>query len=157
MSLLLLSALLAGCGDGEEDSLYEQFNSDNDVLEVEVGVDEELDARSIELFSTTGEISVGQATVTPGGVAAGGIIRLVVVVDDEYEHIVDRVSVRVSSGDRGEDEYDLQADSADEGLYVRELQAVADDGEQRTDTFTVRLWDLSGDDDGEGASTDTGP
>lgn len=151
--LLLGLSLIAACDGGDEETLYEQFNSKDDTLQVEVGVTERLEARETELYSNTGQTFIGLASVDSGGVPAGEIIRLVVEVDDAYEHIVDRVTVRVDSGERGEDEYEMEADLADEGLYVLELQAVADEGEQRTDTFTLRLWDLIGDNDGEGSSS----
>ncbi len=138
MTLGLL-ALLA-CNKEEEIS-YEQFNADDDILTIEVGIEELLEATSIDLMSNTNEVVVGSATVTPGGGPAGTEHEIVVEVLDEYEDIVDRVSVRTDSADRGVDEYDLEADYADEGIYKIELQSVAGDGEVRSDTFTIRLWD----------------
>ena len=49
--------------------------------------------------------------------------------------------MRTDSGDRGEDEYDLEADSADEGLYLRELSSVGDEGESREETFSIYVWE----------------
>ncbi len=150
---MLLSLLLFGCTPDEE-IVYEQFNADDDALSVEVGSASELEAISIDLHSSTGAVVVGQASVDPSGGPSGTVHTLTVEVYDDYEHIVDRASVRTDSGDRGVDEYDMEGDSADEGLYVLELTSVASDGESRTDKLTIRLWDVDGDDDGDG-QTDT--
>ena len=53
---------------------------------------------------------------------------------------MDRVSVRTSSGERGEDEYDLVQDSAGDGFWLLQIESVGEEGEQRTDTFELRLW-----------------
>lgn len=151
---MLLSVLLFGC-DPDEEVTYEQFNAPDDALSVEVGAASELDESSIELHSSTGAVVVGTATVDPGGGPSGTVHTVTVEVYDDYQHIVDRASVRTDSGDRGVDEYDMTGDSADEGYYVLELTSVAGDGETRTDTLTIRLWDVEGDDDADGQTTDT--
>jgi hypothetical protein len=53
---------------------------------------------------------------------------------------VDRVSIRTRSPGRGEDEYDLIQDSADEGYYKLTITSAGTADEQREDTLTVRLW-----------------
>jgi hypothetical protein len=58
----------------------------------------------------------------------------------DYASGVGRVSVRTSSGERGEDEYDLVADSTGEGIWLFQLTSQGEGGEARTDTFTFRLW-----------------
>lgn len=143
-----MAALLFAC-TGDQEAAYEQFNAPDDALSIEVGVAELLDPVTIDLWSNTGEVVVGAATVDPGGGPGGTIHNIVVEVFDDYEDVVDRASVRTDSGDRGEDEYDLTRDYADEGIYKLEIQSVADDGEVRTDTLTIRLWD-------ETSSGDTG-
>ncbi|MCB9759153.1 MAG: hypothetical protein H6739_04890 [Alphaproteobacteria bacterium] len=150
--MLTAALLLVLACDGDEEPLYEQFNATTDQIEVEVGGADLLDPRSVELHSNTGTVVVGSASVDPGGGPAGTIVTLLVEVDDAYEHLVDRVTVRTDSGERGEDEYDLTADSADEGIYKIQLEAIAEDGEQRTDVFVIRLWDTVGDND----AVDTG-
>ncbi len=138
---LIVVAALAAC-QTDDDVAYEQFNAPDDKLEIQVGVDEELDPLLIVLYSNTGEVAVGEAEVSPGGGPSGTIHEIVVRVADEFEEVVDRATVRTASGSRGEDEYDLEADFADEGFYKLELQSVADAAEVRTDTLTIRLWDL---------------
>ena len=65
--------------------------------------------------------------------------------------------MRTDSGDRGEDEYDLEADSADEGLFQIVLVSVGDEGESREDTFTIRVWENdSADSEDTTGSSDTG-
>ena len=148
MSAFLAAALLLAC-TAEEEPVYEQFNAPDDILTVEVGAAELLPPVSIELWSNTGELPVGSASVDPGGGPGGTIHSIVVEVSDDYQDIVDRASVRTDSGERGEDEYDMVRDYADEGIYKLEIQSVADEGEIRTDTLTIRLWDeTSGGDTG---------
>ena len=148
MTGLWLLGLLVAC-QGDKETTYSQFNADDDDLSIEVGVDAELDATAIELHSTTGEVVIGTASVTPGGGPIGTEHVILVEIDDDYQEIVDRASVRTDSGDRGEDEYDLSPDSADEGLYKLTILSVGEEGEQRTDTLTVRVWDEDGDSDGD--------
>lgn len=139
--------LICACGDTDEDTWVLWNDTDQDVLEVQVGATELGDAASIELHSSTGALVVGTAGVDPAAGPSGTLHTFTVQVDPTYADQVDRVSVRIDSGERGVDEYDLRQDSADEGLYVLELQSYAGEGEQRTDTVTVRLWDLSDDTD----------
>jgi hypothetical protein len=148
-------AILPGCKKDEEVT-YAQFNGDEDTLSVEVGAKKALPALSIELHSTTGEVIVGTAEVDPGGGPIGTEHAVVVIVADDYENVVDRVSIRTDSGDRGEDEFDLDVDSADEGYYKTTLVSVGEEGEIRTDTLTVRLWDIEDDEDGDTTTTDSG-
>jgi hypothetical protein len=134
-SLLLLLA----CKE-EEKIEYDRFNASADALGLEVGAPEVLDPVAVDLHSSTGEIVVGYAEVDPGGGPIGTEHDMVVVVYDDYQDDVDRVSVRIESPDRGEDEYDLIQDSADEGYYKIRLESQGAEGEQRTDTLTFRLW-----------------
>lgn len=153
---LLGGAALVGCTTDEEVT-YEQFNADTDTLDIEVGSADLLDAVSTDLHSTTGQVVIGTATVDPGGGPIGTEHAIVVEIADEYENMVDRVSLRTDSGARGEDEYDLDPDSADEGYYKLSLQSVGEEGEVRTDTLTIRVWDVVDDSDGDTASSgDTG-
>jgi hypothetical protein len=149
----MLLAVLLACSEGDEVT-YTQFNSDTDQLTIQVGTEELLDPVTISLYSTTGTVEIGSATADPGGGPIGTRHTLTVEVFDDWENDVSRVSVRTDSGDRGEDEYDLEGDSADEGLFQLELSSVGDEGETREDTFTIRVWedDTSSSDD----TSDTG-
>jgi hypothetical protein len=150
--LVLVAA--SGCKKDDEPT-YTQFNAENENLEINVGVKEiSKTSAMITLFSSTGEVTVGTATVDPDGGPIGTEHVIVVEVEDAYENVVDRVSVRTESPERGEDEYDLDPDSADEGFYKLTLVSVGDPDEVRTDTFTIRLWDE--DDDEDSGGTDTG-
>ncbi len=133
----MLLAVLLACSEGDEVT-YTQFNSDTDQLTIQVGTEELLDPVTISLYSTTGTVEIGSATADPGG--------------GPMHHDVGKGVEK--PGDRGEDEYDLEGDSADEGLFQLELSSVGDEGETREDTFTIRVWedDTSSSDD----TSDTG-
>lgn len=146
---------LASCKDSTE-PVWEQFNATTDTCAVEVGAAELLEAATTVLHSSSGEVEVGTATVDPGGGPVDTEHRITVQVDDAWEATVDRASVRTDSGSRGEDEYDMDADSADEGLYVLTLVSVGDPGETRTDVLTIRLWENTNDDETTTTTSDTG-
>ncbi len=149
-ALVLLA--LAACSDEIE---YEQFNAEDDVLEVQVTAKEILPDASIDLHSSTGEVVLGSATVSPGGAPAGTLHSLVVEVIDAYENVVDRASVVIESDGYAERSLDLVRDSADEGIYKIELISQGEPGEERTDRFTIQLWDIVGDDDATATTTGT--
>jgi hypothetical protein len=152
----MLFAVLLACTESDEVT-YAQFNAETDQISIQVGSGEVLDATSVSLFSTTGTVEIGTATADPGGGPIGTEHTLTVEVYDDWENDVSRVSVRTDSGDRGEDEYDLEADSADEGLFQIVLVSVGDEGESREDTFTIRVWENdSTDTEDTTGSTDTG-
>ena len=152
-ALLLALVPLWAC-DKDDEVTYTQFNDTDDVLTIQVGAPSVLDAVTTELHSTTGSVVVGTATVDPGGGPVGTEHRLTVVVDDAYEDQVVRVTVRTDSGSRGEDEYELVGDSADEGLWQITLVSAGAADEVREDAFTIRLWEngttiVSAEDSGE--------
>jgi len=136
---VLLLLLAIGCKD-EEEVTWVAYNSDADRLEIEVGAADLLDPVQIPLTSSTGAIEVGTATVTPGGGPVGTIHDVLVEIAEDYDSDVDRVSVRTESGARGEDEYDLDQDSAGEGVWLVQIQSVGEADEQRTDTLHILLW-----------------
>jgi hypothetical protein len=150
--LLVVVAAGIACKKDDE-ATYTQFNAEDETIEVDVGAAKKEPARTIVLHSSTGEVTVGSAEVDPGGGPIGTEHVIVVIVEDAYENVVDRVSVRTSSAERGEDEYDLDPDSADEGFYKMTLVSVGEPDEVRTDTFTIRLWDEDDDEDSGGEDT----
>jgi hypothetical protein len=137
-----------GACNKEEDTVWVQFNADDDTLGVDITASEDLgEAREGAVTSTSGTVELGYAIVTPGSGPVGTDHEITVDVYDEWEDLVERVSVRLDAGARGVDEYDLQRDSADHGHWWIELTSVGSEGEERTDTLTVRLWEevLEGD------------
>lgn len=152
-SALLLLVALGAC-TADDETTYEQFNADDDEISISVGVDL-LDAVSVDLHSTTGEVVIGTASVDPGGGPVGTEHTILVEIADDYEEMVDRVSVRAKAEGRGDDEYDLQGDSADEGLYKKTLVSQGEEGETREDTFVIRVWDIVDDTDGQSDTGDT--
>lgn len=162
MTVLLL--LLAACDESTE-TTYAQYNGEDDAVVIQVGVDTEyttddlgnevvVDATTT-LSSTSGEFQLGIGSVSPGSGPIGTIHTVRVEIEDDYDGDVDRVSIRTDSGERGEDEYDLEEDSAGEGLWTLELTSYGEEGEVREDTLTFRLWQAeetssTGDDSGDG-------
>ena len=155
---LLLSFCLVGsaCKEDEEPN-WVQFNATDDTLEVQVGVEELLDPVDGVLHSNTGEVEIGAARVDPGGGPIGTEHEIVVEVYDDWENEIERATVRADSSERGKDEYELLPDSADEGIYKLVIVSVGDEGEQRSDELTFRLWyddtEASADDGSEGGDT----
>lgn len=127
----------------DEGIQYDQYNATDDRLSVEVGVPDVLDPIETPLMSSTGQVEVGLARVNPGGGPIGTNHEIVIEVYDAYQDVVDRASVRIKSPGRGEDEYDLEQDSADEGVYLVTLESEGSEGEEREDTLTFRLWTIS--------------
>ncbi len=152
---LVALVLLAGCKQDDE-LTYSQVNGTEDSLDIEVGIEELLDLAEVPLTSSTGQVDIGLAWVDPAGGPIGTEHEIVLEVYDDYEDLVDRASVRVDSGERGEDEFDLERDSADEGFYKIVLETNGSEGEIRTDSMTFRLWDSDEDSDDVGVSEDSG-
>jgi hypothetical protein len=134
----LAAGLLLGADCSSTEEVRERFNQD-DSFEVSVG-EETLPASQATLSSTTGSVEVGVVTLEPGGGPPGTLHTLEVWVDAEYAGEVDAAIVVIDSGERGERNLELVADSADERLYWIELQSVGDDDETRTDVFNIQLW-----------------
>ena len=141
-AFVLVGMSLVACNK-DEGIQYDQYNATNDTLTLQVGTETVLDAIEIPLMSSTGQVEVGLARVDPGGGPIGTNHDFVVEVYDEFQDVVDRASVRLKSPGRGEDEYDLEQDSADEGVYLVTLESEGAEGEQREDLLTFRLWTIS--------------
>jgi hypothetical protein len=142
--------LLVGCPPDE--SAWEAFNADGESVEVEVTASEELGAAvERELFSTTGAVLVGTATVDPSSGPVGTDHEVLIQVDDAFEADIARVTVETDAGERGLEEHELVQDSADHGSWWRSLTSAGDEGEERTDTFTFHLWTAAAGSDTDGA------
>jgi hypothetical protein len=135
----LFGVLFIACDESSEDN-YNLFNADTDQFEVRIGIEEETDAQSHELHSSTGQVIVGTAILNPGGGPIGTEHQLVIEVDNTWETDVTRVVLMIDSGDRGTKEYTLDRDSADAGYHQIDIQSVGEEGEVRTDLFTIQLY-----------------
>ena len=120
-AFVLLGMSFVACNK-DEGIQYDQYNATNDTLTLQVGTETVLDPVEISLMSSTGQVEVGLARVDPGGGPIGTNHDFVIEVYDEFQDVVDRASVRLKSPGRGEDEYDLEQDSADEGVYLVTLE-----------------------------------
>jgi hypothetical protein len=130
--------LLLGCE--EEEIEYNLFNGTSDIIEVSVGGSDELPATEIDLLSSTGQVIVGSAILTPGGGPVGTRHSLVIEVGDLWEARVTRVVVIADAGERGIEEFTLERDSADAGYHQIDIVSVGEEGESRTDSLTIRLY-----------------
>lgn len=162
---ILVGLLVAGCN--KDEIVWVQFNEDGQSLQIEVGppitpcaleqtptaiatIDP---ACQIELKSNLGLTPVGTATIDPLAGPVGTEHQVSVIVFDEFESLVGRATVVVETeavsdldddgepDSRGEGEFDLERDSADVGAYALMLQSLGAEGEERTDTFTIRLYE----------------
>ena len=137
----LFGICLFGLGCGEEsDSDLDQFNATTDAFSVSIAPDADLTPQEIELRSSTGQVIVGTAVITPGGGPVGTEHQLVIEVADTWQGQVEKVVVAVDSGDRGVEEFTLKRDSADSGYHQIDIISVGEDEEVREDTFTVKLF-----------------
>jgi hypothetical protein len=144
LTFISLVALLGACTEDSE-SIYERFNAEGEVLSVSVGDEEVGTLALIDLYSSTGAVIVGTASVDPDGGPSGTIHLLEVEIADDFVHSVDKVSVEIDATDRGIQTYTLKGDSADEALYRLKIESVAADGELRIDQLEIQVWDLSED------------
>jgi len=96
----------------------------------------------IELRSTSGASRVGQATIDPGSGPVGTVHTLLVEIDEDYEERVRRAEVETATESRGTWTIPLDQDSAEAGLWIRELVSLGAEGEVRTDTFRFELYEL---------------
>lgn len=146
--------LLATACDTSSSEGWVAFNADDETLEIRVTVEAAVDDVATRvLTSTTGAVEVGDVTVDPAAGPVGTDHEVVVVVADEYEEQVERVTVE-TRGDRGEQTHVLIQDSADHGLWVVQVTSLGEEGETRTDMFTTRLWRAAA--EGEEPDTDAG-
>ena len=129
---------LLGCE--EEEVEYSQFNGTSDIIEISVGVDEEQPSAEINLLSSTGQVIVGTATITPGGGPIGTRHTLVVNIEEQWKARVSRAIAATDSGDRGTEEFTLERDSADAGYHQIDIVSVGEEGETRTDLLTIKLY-----------------
>ncbi len=136
---VLALAGLSGCNKDEE-TTWTQYNAEDNTLSIDVGAAEVEDAATVTLTSNTGSVEIGTGTVDPAGGPIGTTHTVTIEVYEDYASDIDRASVRLDSGDRGQDEYTLDEDATGEGYWVIQLESVGDEGETRTDTLTFRLW-----------------
>jgi hypothetical protein len=138
---LWLVALLMGCETATTELVGIQFNGMDDAFDVGIVASDELGSVSdIELLSTTGAVVVGTASLDPSTGPVGTDHLIQVDISDDWEEVVSRVTVLVDAGDRGNAEYEFIQDSADHGYWETELTSLGEEGETRTDTFTLQLW-----------------
>ncbi len=142
--ILLLS--LSSCKK-EEEIQYRLFNCEEDADYVMVGEDTILTGDEhcppVDLYSSSclEDEKVGSAYVWPCQGPIGTEHDIVVEVDPPYPGKIAKATVRLQSDGRGEDEYRLTQDSANEGLYKLTLISVGSTGEKRQDVIQIKLWE----------------
>ena len=137
----LFGICLLGLGCGEEtEQEYSQFNATTDTLTITISPDADDSPTEIELCSSTGQVVVGTAVLTPGGGPVGTEHQLVVEVADTWQGQVEEVVISLDSGARGVEEFTLRRDSADPGYHQIDIISVGDDDEIREDILTIQLF-----------------
>lgn len=131
---------LFSCEETEEDP--NQFNAQDESLEILVGISDIQDDASKTLYSTTGLVDIATATISPGGGPIGTYHQIQVLIFEEYMEEVQEVRIDIETGVRGTQQYTLTPDSAQPSLYVLELESVGNEEEERTDVFYFSLWDF---------------
>jgi hypothetical protein len=150
----LFGICLLGLGCGEESETdYSQFNATTDTMTVSIGPEVTSESLEIELHSSTGQVIVGTAVLTPGGGPVGTEHELVVEIANAWQSQVKEVTIHLDSGERGEEEFTLKRDSADPGYHLINIVSVGEEGESREDTITIQLF---ADDSVATESNDTG-
>ncbi len=155
LSAALPLLLVSGCGD-EEKTEYDLFNCEEDTTLIYVGIDEIWEANagcpegvdtitlrssSCELATNEEGLEVGRVDISPCGGPVGTEHQVVVQINPIYKEEVDRASVKIDSGARGVEEYEMDPDSADEGLYKLTLISVGSEDELRNDVIQIKLWE----------------
>lgn len=142
----MIGALLAS-GCEKSDTVLLPFNAEDDVVVVHVSpepVEQDPDCEEgfacTELHSLVEGAVIGSATVEPAWAPVGETHRLIAVVGDEWEALIDRVTVAVE-GERGAAEYELERDRANPGAWGVSLASHGAEGEVRRDRWTVLLWE----------------
>jgi hypothetical protein len=98
-----------GCGEETEED-FTQFNSTTDTLTVSVTPDAVESTTEVDLRSSTGQIIIGTAILTPGGGPVGTEHQLVVEVANTWQGQVEEVVISIDSGERGIEEFTLKRD-----------------------------------------------
>lgn len=137
----LFGICLLGLGCGEEENQdFTQFNATTDTMIVDIGPEADETPTEVELRSSTGQVIVGTAVLTPGGGPVGTEHMLVVEVADTWQGQVEEVVISIDSGDRGIEEFTLKRDSADPGYHQIDIISVGNEGEIREDLITIQLF-----------------
>jgi hypothetical protein len=137
---IFIIGMLISCEETESDP--NQFNAHDESLSILVGIPDLGAPRTRTLFSTTGLVEVGTASISPGTGPIGTVHLVQVEVLEEYTDKIQEVQIDIDSGDRGALTYTLVSDSAQTNLYVLDLESVGDVEEEREDTFLFSLWDI---------------
>lgn len=141
----LVGFAVAACADPAVDPTLEwsRFNGEEDLATIQVVAGESVgDAVAIELRSTSGASRVGEATIDPGSGPVGTVHTVTVSIDEAYAERVRRAEVQTATEVRGTWTIPLEQDSAEAGLWIRELVSLGASGEERTDTFAFQLFEL---------------
>jgi hypothetical protein len=134
------AVVLAGC---DQDPTWVQFNADEDGIDVEVTADATLGpGAGVDLHSSTGTVLVGSVWVEPTSGPVGTAHELVLTVDSAWEDRVQRAEVEVAS-ERGTHVFGFEQDSAELGRWVLSVTSLGNPGEERVDTLTFLLWEMT--------------
>ncbi|MEZ4319751.1 MAG: hypothetical protein R3F61_19705 [Myxococcota bacterium] len=139
LALVFAIAGLFAC-DKKEELVVRPFNNEADTVQIEIAPGELGPPVTFDLTSNTGAVMVGTATVDPGRGPVGTNHLLLIEVFDDWEERIELATI-TSDGERGSEEYNLRQDAADPGFFDLTLTSLGAEGEARTDTWTITLWE----------------
>ena len=137
---LALFSLWALACNGNDELVVQPFNNASDTISIEIAPGEPGDPVTVDLTSNTGQVVIGSATVDPGRAPVGTNHILVVEVFDDWEERIELATI-TSEGERGTEEYPLRQDAADPGFFDLTLTSLGAEGETRTDTWQITLFE----------------
>ena len=133
---------LTGCKN--DDVEWERVNGNADSLFVQVtdAVEPAAEPLTIDLTPVIDrDNTLGTATIDPSVGPVGTEHQLEVEVSEDFEELVQRVTVKVTTRGRGSEEWELQRDPAFIGTWGITVQSLGGPDEPtRDDEFNVRLW-----------------
>ncbi|MCB9680911.1 MAG: hypothetical protein H6733_05510 [Alphaproteobacteria bacterium] len=145
--LLVAGGLLAGCPNNSDGTTTKQvwvrFNGDDAIPVVVTAGACDPTPLVTDLMSTTGETRIGTVTLDPPCGPVGTEHRITVdLLTRDFGARVQRAEIDAASGDRGTWRIELEQDSADERVWVRDVTSYGTAGEEREDTFYILLYEV---------------
>lgn len=135
--------VLLGAVACDQDPTWVRFNAEDDAIGLQITADSAVGpGAGVDLHSSTGTVLVGSVWVEPTSGPVGTAHELVLTVDAAFEDRVQRAEVEVAS-ERGTHVFGFEQDSAEAGRWVLSVTSLGNAGEERVDTLTFGLWEMT--------------